>query len=248
MDQMGVSASAAEHATAPPAEFVDVPPEPTHWPVSLGWVLTVYGVLGIGANLCGAVSLHWYAPAMKWALGGDVPGPPVALTISTSVISFLGIALGIVLVRGGWRLKQRRMSGVRLVQRWLTLRLALAVVGLALGLLMLKNSMQWSSEVRTAIEQAERRRAEQVVSGPPPGMGGGGGRRGRGGGMRMGGGGGGPPPSSPEPSADRSPDDAAMQIGWIALGAAAVSAMPLFTGFFLTSRRRQDEWKRWASD
>jgi hypothetical protein len=248
MDQMGVSASAAEHATAPPAEFVDVPPEPTHWPVSLGWVLTLYGVLGIGANLCGAVSLHWYAPAMKWALGGDVPGPPVALTISTSVISFLGIALGIVLVRGGWRIKQRRMSGVRLIQRWLTLRLALAVVGLAAGLLMLKNSMQWSSEVRTAIEQAERRRAEQAVSGPPPGMGGGGGRRGRGGGMRMGGGGGGPPPSSPEPSADRSPDDAAMQIGWIALSAAAVSAMPLFTGFFLTSRRRQDEWKRWAPD
>ena len=248
MDQTGVSASAAEHAAAAPAEFVDLPPEPTHWPVSLGWTLTLYGVLGIGTNLCGAVSLHWYAPAMKWALGGDVPGPPAALTISTSVTSFLGVALGIVLVRGGWRLKQRRMSGVRLIQRWLTLRLALAVVGLAVGLLMLKNSMQWSSEVQAAVEQAERRRAEQAVSGPPPGMGGGGGRRGRGGGMRMGGGGGGPPPSSPEPAAARSPDDAAMQIGWIALGAAAVSAMPLFTGFFLTSRRRQDEWKRWASD
>lgn len=243
MDQIGVTASAVAQAPDAPAEFVDLPPDPAQWPVALGWVLTVFGILGIGANLYSAVSLHWYAPAMKWALGVEMPGPPLALTISTSVMSFLGIALGVMLVRGAWRMRQRRAGGLRLVQRWVMLRLMLALFGLAVGLLMLKNNVQWSSEVEEAVRQAERRRAEQAVSGPPPGMGGGG-RRGRGG-MRMGGGGG-PPQSAPEPVAQRDSAYYAMQVGSIAFNTAAVSAMPLFTGFFLTGRRRRDEWKRWS--
>jgi hypothetical protein len=246
MDQIGVTASADAQPPDAPAEFVDLPPETAQWPMGLGWVLTGYGILGIGANLCGAVSLHWYAPVMKWALGAEIPGPPLPLTIATSATSFAGIALGIVLVRGAWRMRQRRMSGLRLVQRWVMLRIALAVVGLAVGLLMLKNNVQWSSEVEEAIVQAERRRAEQSVSGPPPGMGGGGGRRGRGG-MRMGGGGGGsggPPPMASAPA--RGPAYYGMQIGSVAISAAAVSAMPLFAGFYLTSRRRRDEWERWS--
>lgn len=239
--------SPGQPAHAPP-EFVDLPPEPSSWPTTLGWVLTAYGILGIGVNLCGAVSIHWYAPAMKWFMGGDIPGPPLPLTVSTSVLSFLGIALGAVLLRGAWRLRQRRLSGVRLVQRWVMLRLALAVLALAAGLLMLKSSMQWSSDVEAAVEQAARRRSEQSVSGPPPGMGGGGGRRGRGGGggMRMGGGGGGPPPAAPEPTAPRDSTFYAMQVGSLAFSAAAVSVMPLFAGFFLTSRLRRDEWERWS--
>lgn len=245
MDQFGVPAAATVQPTDVPADFVELPPEPAQWPMALGWVLTVFGILGIGANLCGAVWLHWYAPAMKWFMGGEVPGPPLALTVSRSAMSFLGIALGVMLVRGAWRMRQRRASGIRIVQRWVMLRLMLAMVGLAVGLLMLKNSVQWSSEVEEAVRQAERRRADQAVSGPPPGMGGGGGRRGRGGGgMRMGGGGG-PPQSAPEPVAQRDSAYYAMQVGSIAFNTAAVSAMPLFTGFFLTSRRRRDEWKRW---
>lgn len=243
MDQSGEMAGAAAHPPGAPPEFVDLPPEPAQWPVSLGWVLTCYGILGIGANLCGAVSLHWYAPAMKWFLGGDIPGPPLPLTVSTSIISFLGIALGVVLVRGAWRMRQRRAGGLRLVQRWVMLRLALAAVGLVLGLLMLKHNVQWSSEVEEALRQAERRRAEQTVSGPPPGMGGGGGRRRRGG-MGMGGGGG-PPQAAPDAVPQRDSTYYAMQVGSVAFSAAAVSAMPLFTGFFLTGRRRRDEWVRW---
>lgn len=244
MDQSGVPASAVAQAPDAPAEFVDLPPDPAQWPMTLGWVLTVFGILGIGANLCGAVSLHWYAPAMKWALGVEMPGPPLALTVSTSVMSFLGIAVGVMLVRGAWRMRQRRRDGLRLVQRWVMLRLLLALFGLAVGLLMLKNNVQWSAEVEEAVRQAERRRAEQAVSGPPPGMGGGGGRRGRGG-MRMGGGGG-PPQSAPEPVAQRDSAYYAMQVASIAFNTAAVSAMPLFTGFFLTGRRRRDEWERWS--
>ena len=247
--QEQVESAAPVQPSDVPEDYFDLPPEPSQWPMALGWVLTCYGILGIGTNLCGAVSLHWYAPAMKWFVGGEVPGPPLALTISTSVMSFLGIALGVMLVRGAWRLRVRRASGVRLVQRWVMLRLALAVLGLAVGLLMLKNNVQWSSEVEEAFRQAERRRAEQAVSGPPPGMGGGGGRRGGrggGGGMRMGGGGGGPPPAAPEPVAQRGAAFYAMQVGSIAFSAASVSAMPLFAGFFLTGRRRRDEWERWS--
>ncbi|MBU3728855.1 MAG: hypothetical protein FGM37_06345 [Phycisphaerales bacterium] len=247
MEQTGTSAGAAAEPVVAPAEFVDVPPEPAQWPVTLGWVLACYGALGIGMNLCGAISIHWYAPAMKWALGGEIPGPPMPLTVSTTVMSFAGMALGVVLVRGAWRLRQRRQSGVRLVQRWVALRLGLAALGLAVGLLMLKNSLQWSAEVEDALSRAERRRAEQAVSGPPPGMGGGGGRRGRGGGgMRMGGGGGGPPQApAPEPVARRDSGFYAMQVGWIAFSTASLSAMPLVTGFMITSRRRRDEWRGW---
>ena len=248
MDREDPSAGQPAQAGHAPAEFVELPPEPTQWPVALGWILTSYGILGIGMNLCGAVSLHWYAPAVKWAFGVEVPGPPLSLTISTSILSFLGVALGIVLIRGAWRLKVRRASGARLVQRWVALRLALAVVGLAGGLLMLKSSIQWSTDVESALEQAARRRAEQSVSGPPPGMGGGGGRRGRGGGggMRMGGGGGGSSPQAPEPASQRDSTDYAMQVSGVALSAASVSIMPLVTGFMLTSRRRRDEWSQWS--
>lgn len=241
-------AHAAQHSDAP-AEFVELPPEPAQWPAALGWGLTAYGVLGIAANLCGAVSIHWYAPAMKWFSGGDIPGPPIALTVSTLVMSFLGVALGVVLVRGAWRMRGRRMSGVRLVQRWVLLRLALAMVGLAVGLVMLKNSVQWSSDLQEAMEQAARRRAEQAVSGPPPGMGGGGGggRRGRGGMRGGGGGGGGPPaPAIPEPASPRDSTFYALQVGSVAFSAASVSIVPLFVGFYLTARRRRDEWARWS--
>jgi hypothetical protein len=234
-----VAAPAASVPTVPD-DFADLPPETAQWPMALGWVLTGYGILGIGANLCGAVSLHWYAPVMKWALGAEIPGPPLPLTVTTSVMSFAGVALGVVLVRGAWRMRTRNIRGLRLVQRWVMLRIALAVVGLAVGLLMLKNNVQWSNEVDEAVRQAERRRAEQAVSGPPPGMGGGRRRRG---GMSMGGGGG--PPAVD--SADvRGPGYYSMQIGTVAMSAAGVSAMPLFTGFFLTARRRRDEWTRWS--
>ena len=63
--------------------------------------------------------------------------------------------------------------------------------------------------------------------------------------MRMGGGGG-PPQSAPEPVAQRDSAYYAMQVASIAFNTAAVSAMPLFTGFFLTGRRRRDEWERWS--
>ena len=78
MEQSGEMASAAAQSPDAPSEFVDLPPEPAQWPTALGWVLAVFGILGIVANLCGAVSLHWYAPAMKWALGIEMPGPPPA--------------------------------------------------------------------------------------------------------------------------------------------------------------------------
>lgn len=242
----GTAGPATQALPDVPEEWVELPPEPSQWPAALGWTLTAYGVLGILANLCGAVSLHWYAPAMKWFMGGNIPGPPLALTVSTSVTSFLGIALGVLLVRGAWRLKQRKASGVRLVQRWAMLRLALVALSLGLGLLFLKVNVQWSADIEAAVLQAERRRAEQAVSGPPPGMGGGGqGRRGRGG---MGGrsGGGGPPPAVTTPSSERGPAYYAMQVGSVAMTSGAIAAMPLFTGFFLTSRRRRDEWERWT--
>jgi hypothetical protein len=44
----------------------------------------------------------------------------------------------------------------------------------------------------------------------------------------------------------RGPAYYGMQIGTVAMSAAAVSAMPLFAGFFLTARRRRDEWTRWS--
>jgi hypothetical protein len=244
MDGAGTVGPASQASPDVPEEWVELPPEPTQWPVALGWTLAAYGVLGILANLCGAISLHWYAPAMKWFLGGEVPGPPLALTVSTSVTSFLGVALGVVLVRGAWRLKQRKASGVKLVQRWAMLRIALIALSLGLGLLFLKVNVQWSVEIEEAVSQAERRRAEQAVSGPPPGMGGGPGRRGRGG---MGGrGGGGPPPAATAPSTERGSAYYAMQVASVAMTSGALATMPLFTGFFLTSRRRRDEWERWT--
>lgn len=233
---------------AAPAEFESLPPEPTVWPVALGWVLAGYAGLGILVNLCGAAWLHWYGPAMKWLMGMEVPPGPTAVLVTGTVLSILAAGLGVMLLRGAWLLRQRRIRGVRLVQRWIMLRLALVAVSLVASLLLVKANAQWTADVADAAREAARRQAEQSVSGPPPGMGGsrrGGMRGGRGRGMSMSVGTGG---GEAEPASGPAEMTYRIQIIGVAVQHAALAAMPLVAGFLITGARRRREWESWRDE
>lgn len=243
------AASAVVAGPAVPAEFDGLPSEPTVWPVALGWVLVGYAAIGILMNLCGAAWMHWYAPVMRSLMGLEVPPIPTPVIVTGTVTAALAVGLGVMLLRGAWLMRQRRIRGVRLVQRWVMLRLALVAVSLVMGLLLVKANVQWSADVADAAREAARRQAEQSVSGPPPGMGGGrrgGMRGGRGRGMSMSVGAGG---GEPELAATGSSEMTfRLQIIGVATQHAALAVMPLVAGFLLSGARRRREWECWRED
>jgi hypothetical protein len=138
----------------------------SRWPVVFGAISLVVAVCGFCVQGFGAVGSLFTQRMM--ALGGLEVSPPPRIVqyVGGAQAAVLAI-LGIVLVVGSVQLMRRRAAGARLVLTWAIARLVMVVVGLGLGLLVMRPQVEWQAVMTGEIRESLRAKGMKEEQLPP---------------------------------------------------------------------------------
>ncbi len=138
------------------------PPAESAWPMALGMVAIVLGILGALGAVMGMVmafAMRWYLGLFMGAMPPETLDAMVAATphwaIAAPVQAMLLVA-AVMLAMAGGRLVKRRQSGARLLRQWAIFKIILVVVSAIVGAM-------------TAMAQLEV--VGDAATPPPPGFG-----------------------------------------------------------------------------
>ncbi len=154
------------------SELHDVPapsdgqPEATRWHLIVGVLGLVYGILGFGLYVIGAI---WMAagPKLMAAFGfKDIPPMPNAAIVIGQMVVTMGV--GLALIFGCIALLRRNPRCVALLQFWVVARLLLVVIGLIVGFLTLPTQLKYSKDVDAAVRAALEDRQPGSSKNMPP--------------------------------------------------------------------------------
>ncbi len=139
----------------------------SRWPMIFGVLSLVYGLFGMCMQGIGAVGAL-FSEQMMSVSGLEMPPMPAAMKWATFGQSLVLFVLGVVLLLGGLLLTQRKPLGAKLVGIWAVARLVMVVVGLALGLATLPQSVDYQIEANALMREQFQGRPDIPASAIPP--------------------------------------------------------------------------------
>ncbi|MSR33615.1 MAG: hypothetical protein EXS12_02265 [Phycisphaerales bacterium] len=104
-----------------------LPPAPTKWPTILGWIMLIWGVLGV-------ISYIWSLASNSLAVE-TYQGLPNWMVAAVRMSILLGIAMSLLGVVAGWFLRKKKRRGYSLTMIWVVLSLAITVVTVAIQII-----------------------------------------------------------------------------------------------------------------
>lgn len=123
----------SETPLAPPTSPRPLAPRPTSWPMYLGLVTILFGVMGLLAMIAGAISA-FFTRAM---IDPSIQNEAIAMQLKYLPWSIshyvVGSLLAILLLVGGIILIRRRGSARRLLMSWALLKIPVVLASSALG-------------------------------------------------------------------------------------------------------------------
>ena len=123
-----------------------LPQAPTKWPTILGWIMLIWGVLGIIQAIWGF--------ANKSLAVETYQGLPDWMVAAFRMIVICGTAVTILGALSGWYLRKNRLRGYSMAKWWVVLCLVLIVVGLAIQISNRDDTQAWLK--RTMLAQLEK--------------------------------------------------------------------------------------------
>lgn len=131
------------------------------WPVKLAMVTIVLGALGAVGGVCG-IAGSLMSGAMAGMMGGMTPppgsGPSPAETFEivaryqgvTIAHALVSIAVGVLLLVAGIKLRKRLKQSRKLIMIWAPLKVVMALAGSAIGYVMQQESAKLMAAAATA--------------------------------------------------------------------------------------------------
>jgi hypothetical protein len=141
--------------------------EPTRWPLIVGVIGLVYGILGSCMYSFGGVWLFIGPSFMASFMGmSDFPAMPNVWFLLFSSVA--AVILGIMLIVGSVQLLRRRPSAGKTLLAWVVGRMILVVIGLVGGFVTLPSQIEYAERMDAAVrEMVESRQAGASASMPP---------------------------------------------------------------------------------
>ena len=141
--------------TTPPLTADEFPElsEPSRWPLVVGTVSILYGILGILFLLIGLAGI-FLGPWLQSTMMGIKPvAVPTALVIGQTAIILICLVLGVILLVGGILTCKRRRRGPRLISIWAVGRLVLILLTIGYSFLTLDLNVQYQLHLGQGVEE-----------------------------------------------------------------------------------------------
>lgn len=123
-----------------------LPQEPTKWPAILGWIMLIWGILGIIFAIWGFASKSLAVETYQ--------GLPDWMVAVFRMILICGTAVTTLGVFSGWYLRKKMRRGYSMAKWWVVLSIVLNVVGLAIQISNRDDMQAWMK--RTMLAQLEK--------------------------------------------------------------------------------------------
>jgi hypothetical protein len=143
-----------------------VPQEVNRWPVIVGVLGLIYGILGCCAHTIaiGGVALSGFWMGLA-GIKDPPPMPNAALTVASSAITLVS---GILLIVGSVLLLQRRSKCVSFLMTWVVLRLVLVVVGLVAGIALMQSQVEYGEKMDAMVREIIEAKSPGGTKNMPP--------------------------------------------------------------------------------
>ncbi len=123
-----------------------LPQEPTKWPAILGWIMLIWGVLGIIQAIWGFANKSLEVETYQ--------GLPDWIVAAIRMILICGTSVTIIGVFSGWYLRKKMRRGYSLAKCWVVLALVINVAGLTIQITNRDDIQAWMK--RTMLAQLEK--------------------------------------------------------------------------------------------
>ncbi len=156
--------------TAQPDPFAAYPDEGAArrpaWPLIFGGLSLVIGVFGMCLQSLMLFSMFFNSMMMGMA-GMETTPPPAILKWAGGAQSAIMLPLGILLIVGAAMLLLRKPLGAKLIRIWVVARLAMVVVGLVVGIAVMRPHAQWSVTLTAELRDEFRKKEMKEEQLPP---------------------------------------------------------------------------------
>ena len=132
-----------------------LPQAPTKWPTILGWIMLIWGVLGIIQAIWGF--------ANKSLAVETYQGLPDWMVAAFRMIVICGTAVSILGALSGWYLRKKRLRGYSMAKWWVVLCLVLIVGGLAIQITNRDDMQAWLKRTMLAQLEKQNQPTQQVT-------------------------------------------------------------------------------------
>jgi hypothetical protein len=138
----------------------------SNWPLIFGGISLVVGVFGLCMQSLMLFSV-FFNSVMMGAMGMETTPPPEVVKWAAGVQSIIMLPLGIVLIAGSAMLMLRKPLGAKLVRIWAVGRLAMVVIGLVVGIAIMRPQAQWSVTLTAEMRDELRKKGMKEEQLPP---------------------------------------------------------------------------------